>query len=72
MLAWGHTRGRGFTNPNLDPPLRGVILQAAARSLVNPAAAKRIEAGSYVLTPSNPGWTPAKRIVLDGYRRQAA
>jgi hypothetical protein len=72
MLAWAHTRGNGFTSPNMQPQLRAVILQAAARSLANPSAAKRIEAGSYVFTPANPGWLLHERVVLDGYRRQAA
>jgi hypothetical protein len=56
----------------MAPDLRACILASAARTMINPTAARRIEAGTYNETPSAPGWLLHERLVLDSYRRMAA
>lgn len=74
-----YTRGKGFSPGFMDgvgmlhPVLASVIVSAAARSLANPTASKRVEAGSYSEAPGSfAGFNLWELKALDGFRKTAA
>lgn len=75
-IARAYTRGRGFHPTDgewLEEDIAAVVLPAAARLLLNPASARRIEVGSFSTVPGVfEGWTLAELAVLQRYRRRAA
>lgn len=72
-LAKAHTRGKGFSMTNLQEtvaePIAQVILSGAARSVSNPSAVFRIEAGTTVATPGRfENWNLAEQVTLNRFR----
>ena len=61
-----------LASPTMAADLRAIVLAMAARSMANPAAAKRLQAGNYTEVPANPGPLLHERLVLDSYRTMAA
>lgn len=74
LVAWGYTRGRGFTEA-LEPtyPIGRVVAMAAARLAVNPEQLDRWQvSGDSETLNAFQGFTLAERHVLDRYRRRFA
>lgn len=74
LVAWGYTRGRGFTEA-LQPtyPIGRVVAMAAARLAVNPEQLDRWQvSGDSETLNAFQGFTLAERHVLDRYRRRFA
>lgn len=71
-LAVHHTRGHGFapdaSESFCDAAIRQVLISAALRSMMNPANARRIEAGTWNTAPANEGLSLAERLTLDRLR----
>lgn len=69
-----YTRGRGFAvgGAVCDEAVSAVILSAGARSLDNPAQARRVEAGSYNAVPGSfAGFTLVETLLLNNFRKTA-
>lgn len=74
----GYTRGRGFTQDNIQPlipehPLEQVIVSSAARLTNNPRQVTYYVAGDYTERPAVlAGWTLPELAILNNYRKRWA
>ncbi|MBX0299392.1 hypothetical protein K2F54_05300 [Cryobacterium sp. 1639] len=72
-LARAHTRGKGFTDYDLEAPVASVIVSATARLTNNPELLVSETIGDYSARYTVfQGWSIIERSVLDGYRRRTA